>query len=98
MGRDPEDDMRERLLEELSEVRARLHRLDGVLVTSKAAEVMESTGKSPAGLAQRYRKDMSEYKTTELIGYRLADGPASETCVHVAFDSELGEGVIYEEW
>ena len=54
---------------------------------------------SPSRIANRYRTDCAEFGRTGLIGYRLSPGkPDSETCVHVAFDPELGRIVIYEEW
>ena len=88
------------LIAELREVRPRLREVEGILATSKALEVMRRTRTSPASLAARYRNDRSEGEPAELIGYRLSceAKPDSETCVHVAFDPELGRVVIYEEW
>jgi hypothetical protein len=88
------------LLAELREVRPRLREVEGTLATPKAMEVMRRTGTDPASLAARYGNDRSEGGPTELIGYRLSceAKPDSETCVHVAFDPELGRVVIYEEW
>lgn len=61
---------------------------------------MRRTRTSPAALATRYENDRPETGSTELVGYRLSSKarPASETCVHVAFDLELDRVVIYEEW
>lgn len=89
-----------RVLAELREVRTGLRKVEGVLVTEKAAEVLRRARTSPPGLVARYENDRSWTGRTELIGYRLSSepGPASETCVHVAFDPELGRVVIYEEW
>ena len=88
------------LIAELREARPRLREVEGILATSKALEVMRRTRTSPASLEARYRNDRSEGEPAELIGYRLSceAKPDSETCVHVAFDPELGRVVIYEEW
>jgi hypothetical protein len=88
------------LLAELREVRPRLREVEGIFTTPKAMEVMRRTRTDPASLAARYRNDRSEGEPTELIGYQLSSEakPDSETCVHVAFDPELGRVVIYEEW
>ena len=88
------------LFAELQEVRPRLREVEGTLVTPKAMEVMRRTRTDPASLAARYINDRSEGEPTELIGYHLSSEAKadSETCVHVAFDPELGRVVIYEEW
>ena len=90
----------DRVLAELRDVRTGTREVDGVFVSSKAIEVLRRTGIDPRDLAARYEKDRSGAGTTELIGYRLSTEakPTSEACVHVAFDPELDRVVIYEEW
>lgn len=94
------EDLKHGILAELREVRPRLQEVEGILTTPKAARVMRRTCTSPADLVARYENDRLETGPTELIGYQLSseDKPASETCVHIAFDLELDRVVIYEEW
>ncbi len=61
----------------------------------------QDPGTTPANLVARYQQDLRGTAGAILIRYRLLHsetGPDSETCVHVAFDPELAEVVIYEEW
>ena len=94
------EDSEYRVLAELREVRPRLLEVEGILVTPEAMKIVQRTHASPAGLAVQYENDRSGAGSTELIGYQLSSEPkpASETCVHVAFDPELDRVVIYEEW
>ena len=93
-------ELRERVLAELREVRPRVREVDGIFITPKAMEVLRRTRNDPAELATRYENEHPGARTAELIGYQLSSEakPASETCVHVAFDPELDRVVIYEEW